>query len=248
MATGDSRLSATGHRRPGGSRLAEMLSASARLLQAEPDLETTLQAVVAVTLSNVPGAEHAGITTLDKGRRPQTPAASHELVETVDAVQYRLREGPCLSALHGQSTMLADDLADDDRWPRFGPRAVELGVRSMVSFQLFVHAGTVGALNLYAHDRGAFSEESVAIGQLLAAHAAIAMVAARNAQEMKRALSTRDVIGQAKGILMERHKISADAAFGLLVQASQDANRKLRDIAVMVSATGDDPVSQLRRG
>lgn len=248
MPADDSRLSHLGHRRPGSSRLAEMLSASARLLQAEPDFETTLQAVVAVTLSNVPGVEHAGITTLDKAGRPQTPVASHELVDTVDAIQYSLREGPCLSALHGQSTMLADDLAEDDRWPRFGPLAVNLGVRSMVSFQLFVHAGTVGALNLYAHERGAFNEDSVAIGQLLAAHAAIAMVAARNAHEMRQALTTRDVIGQAKGILMERHKISADAAFGLLVKASQDTNRKLRDIAAMVSATGHDPINRPGRG
>jgi transcriptional regulator with GAF, ATPase, and Fis domain len=248
MPTGDLRPPPTGHRRPGGSRLAEMLSASARLLQAEPDFETTLEAVVAVTLSNVPGAEHAGITTLDKSQRPLTPAASHELVEAVDAVQYQLREGPCLSALQGHATMLSDDLADDERWPRFGPRAVELGVQSMVSFQLFVHAGTVGALNLYARDRRAFNEDSVAIGQLLAAHAAIAMVAARNAHEMKQALSTRDVIGQAKGILMERHKIGAYEAFGLLVRASQDTNRKLRDIAVMVTDTGVDPGSHLRQG
>jgi GAF domain-containing protein len=247
MPTSDSRVPQLGYRRPGGSRLAEMLSATARLLQAEPDLDTTLQAVVAVTLSNVPGAEHAGITTLDKSRRPCTPVASHTLVEAVDDVQYSLGEGPCLSALHGQSTMVADDLADEERWPRFGPRAVDLGVRSMVSFQLFVHAGTVGALNLYAGERRAFGEESVAIGQLLAAHAAIAIVAARNAQEMRLALSTRDVIGQAKGILMERHKIGADAAFGLLVKASQDSNRKLREVAAIVSATGVDPVNGAQR-
>ena len=77
MPAGDPGLRRTDYRRPGGPRLAEMLSATARLLQAEPDLDTTLQAVVAVTLSNVPGAEHAGITTLDKGRHPVTPAASH---------------------------------------------------------------------------------------------------------------------------------------------------------------------------
>jgi GAF domain-containing protein len=247
MPTGDSRVPQLGYRRPSGSRLAEMLSATARLLQAEPDLDTTLQAVVSITLSNVPGAEHAGITTLDKSRRPMTPAATHELVEVVDAVQYSLGEGPCLSALHEHSTMLSDDLADDERWPRFAPRAAELGVRSMVSFQLFVHAGTVGALNLYAPERHAFGDESVAIGQLLAAHAAIAIVAARNAQEMRQALNTRDVIGQAKGILMERHKISAGAAFGLLVKASQDSNRKLRDVAQIVSAAGADPDSRVVR-
>jgi GAF domain-containing protein len=247
MSTSESRLPQVGYPRPAGSRLAEMLSASARLLQAEPDLDTTMQAVIAVTLSNVPGAQHAGITTLDKARRPVTPVASHQLVEAVDAVQYSLGEGPCLSALHEHLTMLADDLADDERWPRFAPRAVDLGVRSMLSFQLFVHAGTVGALNLYAPERGAFGKDSVAIGQLLAAHAAIAIVAARNSHELRLALSTRDVIGQAKGILMERHKLSADAAFGLMVKASQDSNRKLRDIAEMVSSTGDDPMSNIQR-
>jgi GAF domain-containing protein len=223
------------------------LSATARLLQAEPDLDTTLQAVVAVTLSNVPGAEHAGITTLDKGRRPVTPAATHQLVEKVDSVQYSLREGPCLTALQEHATVLADDLPEDERWPRFAPRAADLGVGSMLSFQLFVHSGSVGALNLYATERRAFGADAVTIGSLLAAHAAIAIVAARTAHEMRLALSTRDVIGQAKGILMERHKIDADAAFGLLVRASQDSNRKLRDVAEMVSATGDDPVLTVRR-
>jgi GAF domain-containing protein len=247
MSTSESRLPQVGYPRPGGPRLAEMLSATARLLQAEPDLDTTLQATVAVTLSNVPGAQFAGITALSKARRPVTPVASHPLVEAVDQVQYSLGEGPCLTALYEHSTTLAEDLADDDRWPRFAPRAVELGVRSMLSFQLFVHAGTVGALNLYAPDRRAFGKDSVAIGQLLAAHAAIAIVAARNAHEMRQALSTRDVIGQAKGILMERHKLSADAAFGLMVKASQDSNRKLRDIAEMISAMAEDPVSNLRR-
>jgi GAF domain-containing protein len=248
MPAGDPGLRRTDYRRPGGPRLAEMLSATARLLQAEPDLDTTLQAVVAVTLSNVPGAEHAGITTLDKGRHPVTPAASHHVVQRVDAVQYSLREGPCVSAvLNEQSTVLADDLSEDDRWPRFGPRAVDLGVRSMVSFQLFVHSGTVGALNLYATGRRAFGSDAVAIGQLLASHAAIAIVAARTRHEMQLALRTRDVIGQAKGILMERHRIDAEAAFSLLVKASQDSNRKLREVAELVSATGDEPVRAVRR-
>lgn len=250
MPTGDSPAQATrGKRRSGGPGLAEMLSATARLLQAEPDLETTMQAVVAVTLSNIHGADHVGITTLEKGGRPRTPAASHQIVEAVDDVQYELDEGPCMSALQGQSTMVltADDLADEERWPRFAPRAVELGVRSMLSFQLFVHAGTVGALNLYAGEPGAFSTESVAVGRLIAAHAAIALVAARNADELETALSTRDVIGQAKGILMERHAIDGEAAFGLLVKASQDSNRKLRDIAEMISGTGRESAGPRRR-
>jgi GAF domain-containing protein len=247
MSSGESPGLHAGYRRPSGPRLAEMLSATALLLQAEPDLETTLQSVVAVTLSNVPGVEYASITALDKGRRPFTPAASAQLVEAVDTVQYSLREGPCLSALHEHSTMLVDDLAEEDRWPRFAPRAVELGIRSMLSLQLFVHAGSVGALNLYASSRRAFGADSVAIGQLLAAHAAIAIVAARNAQEMRQALSTRDMIGQAKGILMERHQISADAAFGLLVKASQDSNRKLRQVAEMVTATNADATSDRHR-
>lgn len=247
MQTGEpSALPRGRERRSGNPGLAEMLSATARLLQAEPDLDTTMQAVVIVTKSNVPGAEHAGITTFDKARRPRTPVATDSLVDAVDEMQYSMREGPCLSALHSQSTMVSDDISNDERWPQFGPRAAELGVHSMASFHLFVHSGTVGALNLYATKRHAFSDASVALGRLIAAHAAIALVAARNAQQLKAALSTRDMIGQAKGILMERHSISADAAFGLLVKASQDSNRKLSEIAEMVSTTGRDP-SGLRR-
>ena len=95
-------------------------------------------------------------------------------------------------------------MSTETRWPEFCRQAIELGVRSLMSFQLFVRSENLGALNLYASEAGAFSEDSIEIGTLLAQHAAVAMVGAANLNQFKSALASRDIIGQAKGILMER--------------------------------------------
>jgi len=131
----------------------------------------------------------------------------------------------------------------EDRWPDFTRRALDLGIRSMLSFQLYVAEDTLGALNLYSDQAAAFTDESENIGLLFAAHAALAMAGARNHDDLTRALSMRDLIGQAKGILMERHRLTADQAFALLVRASQRTNTKLTDIARNLADTGSLPRS-----
>ncbi len=114
----------------------------------------------------------------------------------------------------------------------------------MLSFQLFVWAENLGALNLYARDPNAFDDYDEDTGLLFASHAAVALVGAQYQQNSNRALVKRDTIGQAKGILMERYKLDAAAAFGVLVQASQQSNRKLSDIAHLVASAGVDPATQ----
>jgi hypothetical protein len=123
----------------------------------------------------------------------------------------------------------------------FAPRATGLGVLSMMCFQLFVHQEDLGALNLYSRRAGAFDAESENDGLLFASHAAIAMVGAQREDSLAKALANRDIIGQAKGILMERHKVSAEVAFALLARASQHTNRKLLDVATPVATTGLEP-------
>ena len=122
-----------------------------------------------------------------------------------------------------------------------------MGVRSMLYLQLFTEADSMGALNIYAAAPSAFGEESESTGMLLAAHAAIAMTAARTEATLRAGLDGRDAIGQAKGILMERYKITATEAFGLLAASSQSVNQKLRAVSDHLAATGELMTPPARR-
>ncbi|WP_305787350.1 GAF and ANTAR domain-containing protein [Symbioplanes lichenis] len=219
--------------------LAHTLSDVARTLQDEGSLEETLDAIVTVAAQTVPGAEHAGLTVVRRRREVSTEAATDELVHEVDRAQYETGQGPCLTSTYERRTVRLTDMAAEDRWPDFSRRALDLGVRSMLSIQMYVRQDDMGALNLYSARADNFGDESEDVGLLLAAHAAIAMAGARREHDLTLALSTRDAIGQAKGILMERHKITGDQAFHLLVRASQHANVKLADIARYLVDTGD---------
>lgn len=220
--------------------VAQQLSEMARALEAEPTADEVLEAIVAAAVANVPGAQYAGITLVSKRGVLTTPAATDDLVCRIDQVQYTAQQGPCLSSAREHVTVRADDLSTDDRWPEFASQAARIGVRSMLCVQLFVRDDSLGALNMYAQGTEAFDPESEDIGLLLAAHAAVALVGVEREGNLRTALGTRDTIGQAKGVLMERHKIGANAAFQLLIRASQESNRKLSAIAEMVATTGQD--------
>ena len=215
------------------------LTELARSLGAEDDLDALLQQVVDAALTQIEGADHAGVTLLTR-TSATTPAATDELVREVDRRQYSLGEGPCLTAAHEEADVVhAPDLATDVRWPRFSAAVAPLGVASMLSFQLFTDTETIGALNIYAGRADPFTDDSISIGSLLAAHAALAAAAQVENAQLRSALQTRDVIGQAKGILMERYKLDAARAFGLLVAMSQHTNTKLRDLAAELAETGE---------
>jgi transcriptional regulator with GAF, ATPase, and Fis domain len=220
------------------SGIARQLSELAREMQADLTTGALLQRIVAAAVTEIPGAQHAGIT-LVTGRELSTPAATGELAERIDQVQYQAGEGPCLDAARRHQTVRCDDLRAEARWPRFARQAADLGVLSILSFQLFVQGDSFGALNLYAGQAGAFGPHSESDGMLLATHAAIAMTAARTQAGLLTALDTRDLIGQAKGILAERYKITGVQAFGLLIASSQAVNRKLRDVAGHLVITGE---------
>lgn len=224
--------------------LARTLSDLARSLQDERGVDETLSGIVSAAVHTVPGARYAGVTVVRARRTVDTVAASDELVYKVDRAQYDSGQGPCLDAVWEQRTVRLTDIGEERRWPEFTRRAAHLGIRSMLSFQLYVTRDNLGALNLYADEPDAFTDESEYVGLLFAAHAAVALAGARQHQNMTRAVSMRDIIGQAKGILMERHRISADQAFAVLVGASQRTNTKLADIARSLTETGELP----RRG
>lgn len=217
-----------------------VLSRMALSLQNQPDLAHTLQGVVDAAVDTIPGADWAGITQVIDGV-PQTTAATDDIVDRVDAVQYETQQGPCLQAIADQTTVSSQDLSTETRWPDFAHRTAQLGIRSVLAFQLFVHAQDVGALNLYSRAPGAFDAADEQIGLLFASHAAVALAGAQQLSNLHAALATRDLIGQATGILMERYKLSGQAAFQLLVAASQATNTSVRDIAEKLTA-GLDPL------
>lgn len=218
---------------------ADAIAALARELASEDDSNGLLRRLVDAAVFQVDGAEHAGITVLAT-KSVQTVAATDDRVEQIDRHQYAAGEGPCLTAAAGEVAVVrVDDLDTDLRWPNFAPAAIRLGVRSMLSFHLYTHRDTIGALNLYAATPNAFTDASVHTGTLLAAHAGLAAAATLKQVQLLIALDSRDVIGQAKGILMERYKITAHQAFDLLVTASQQTHMKLHELARELTETGE---------
>jgi GAF domain-containing protein len=225
-----------------GETLGDVMSRVARHLQEEHgDVEATLRAITSATVRTVPNADECGITYVIGRSKVQPRASTGNLPRVLDALQERLKQGPCMDAVWDHDVVLVDDVGTDPRWPEFAREAAEVGVGSMMCFQLFVEGDQLGALNVYATRPGAFDEESEEIGQILAGHAAVALAGAEHEEHLRAGMNNRDLIGQAKGVLMERHKLTADQAFGVLARVSQELNRKLIDIAGEVTDTGAIP-------
>jgi GAF domain-containing protein len=218
--------------------LARRLAEAARSLQRQTSPQQVMDGVVHLARAMVPGADEATITMVREDRHCYSAAATSALASDFDVLQDETGEGPCLDAIWQQETVRVNDLASDPRWPVLGPRASERGVSSMLCFQLFVHRDTLGALDLLAHSKSAFTDESEHVGLLLASHAAIAAADAQHLENVTSALMNRDMIGQAKGILMERFKITSDQAFAVLAKVSQDTNRKVSAVAEDLARTG----------
>jgi transcriptional regulator with GAF, ATPase, and Fis domain len=220
--------------------LVERLADVARLLDTG-SVHETLQRTVDLAVETIPGCEHAGIS-LVLGRKIATPATSDAVALRVDAVQYEVGQGPCLDAIAEHQTFHTDDLTQEARWPQFAARAhAETAVSSMLAFRLFARERTLGALNLFSEKKAAFGDEALEVGALFAALAAVALGAAQTEEGLEVALKNRDVIGQAKGILMERHRLSDDEAFQRLTRASQHLNVRLAAVAEDLARTGQEP-------
>lgn len=201
-----------------------------------------LIALTRTAVGRVPGAEWASVTE-GRGGAFRTLAATDPLASIVDEIQYELGTGPCVDAILQETTYRTADLVTDPRWPEFGRRATAATpVRSMLSFRLFLEDGEVIAgLNLYSTRVDAFDAEAEVIGTLVATHGALAMVAIaarERASQLQQAVQSNREIGVAMGILMARHRITREEAFGLLRVASQTTNRKLAEIAVEVGDAG----------
>ena len=214
----------------------------ARAMSAETTLQQTLERAVAGAVSIIDGCDHAGISVVHQRQRIDTPAATSDIVRRGDELQYELGEGPCLQSIYEQETVRSEDLATENRWPNWSRRAhEELGVRSMLSLQLFVTHDTLGALNLYSERAQGFDSDDRHSGLALAAHVAVAMSAAHSEGQLQSTIMRSTVIGQAEGMLMERYDLTAGQAFAVLTSASKDANLKLVDIAAQIVSDGINP-------
>jgi GAF domain-containing protein len=215
------------------SDLAQLLGDLAIRIQDQADKQATLHAIVHGAVATVPGARWAGVSLID-GRRVRAEVPTDALVAELDQAQTELDEGPCLSALREKRTFHIEDMVSETRWPRFTELALRRGARSLLAFQLFVHSRNLGALNLYGDRAGGFTEESFVIGELFAQHASVALMGATTESQLRSAIASRDLIGQAKGLLMLRNDLDGLQAFHLLLRASQDTNMKLVEVAAGV--------------
>jgi GAF domain-containing protein len=218
-----------------------------QLLAATSTVGGVLDIVVGAAAALVPGADLVSVTLRAPDGRFHTPVETDPVAVQLDELQYEHGEGPCVESARPDGPAMAHSpgLGRDPRWPAFGPAAARRGYHSLLATALLPDARPPrlsGALNIYSGDPGAFDAHAIDTALVLATHASLALahteaVAAAELQavHLRRAIEGRDVIGQAKGLLMERRGITADEAFDVLRKASQDLNVKLADLAKVLT-------------
>ena len=203
-------------------RMAETLSPG--------DLDRTLAQITSAAVEVLPNVQYSSITVRHADGRLVTSAPTDDLLLRLDAAQYELREGPCYQAASETPHVISSNLGADARFPKYGPIAVEHGIRSQVGVRLFDTSSSQGALNLYSQQVGAFDDVET-LSSLFAHQAGVAIAYARHVENLEEAVRTRTTIGQAVGIVMERYKLDDERAFAFLARLSQQRNVKLRIVA-----------------
>ena len=219
--------------------LDQSLRSLAGILFAGRSAEASLDAVAQLARRTIPGCDAASVTVMERGK-PKTTVSTSEVAAIIDRHQYEGDDGPCLEAIRTQTVIRVDSYEDEERWPAFVPAVLHHDVHSSLSLPLLALDEPVGALNLYSRRQAGFvSAESV--GEVFATQAAITLAnatayqrATELAQNLTVALEHRDVIGQAKGILIAQDGVSAEEAFDILRRASQRSNRRLHDVAAEI--------------
>lgn len=223
-----------------GTAALERVAGIARALSEAEDLDTTLQLVVDLAVGYIEPCDGATMLFIRPDGEVVTPAWSGQQARAADLAQHKTGEGPCFSALREHRTIVIDDLASEDRWPKWRAEVSELGWRSMVGLRLFVAGDTMGALNLYSSRSGGFDTHAQALAHVFASHAAVAMKAvlgtAAGEEGVEVALLAREVIGQAKGILMVSHELTPDEAYTMLRRVSDEHNIEVHVLATQIIA------------
>jgi hypothetical protein len=214
--------------------LAARMAELARTLAGDRTLDAVLREVTAAAVDLIPGVDTAGILYVKKGGQFDSVAGTTDLPHQLDELQMKFDEGPCLHAALGDTIVRTDDFRAETRWPRYSPAAVEHGVLSGLSFKLYTGDRIAGALNFFGFQPVEWNADAETVGSVLAAHAAAAVIAAQHEGQLQAALLSRDRIGQAKGIIMERYHVDDVRAFRMLRQLSQESNTKLTDVAQRV--------------
>lgn len=212
-----------------------------RFVLGQTTLGDVLHRVGELAVTTVDRADVAGITLKDERDQPVTATYTDRSSPEVDEVQYRAGRGPCLDAMRTGEVFRLEDATTEQRWPEFAAALTEHGLRAVLSTPLSVGDATTGALNLYSRSADPFSEEDQAVAGVFAAQASVVLANARDywgirrlADQLTEGLASRDLIGQAKGIVMARENCDAATAFEILSRVSQNANRKLVDVAADV--------------
>ena len=222
----------------------EMLRALGQVSLVDRTLDDVLTQIVHIASTSIPGAESTSITLI-RDDKAFTAAHAGEMALAADELQYERGHGPCMDAGRGNVVLRVDDMRTETRWPDYSARVLDVGVRSSLSVPLPYQGTSIGALNNYSSEVGAFrSEESMTAAVEVAEAIAVAIANADahaqlvdQAHNMRRAMESRAVIEQAKGVLMSQRGIDAQQAFDMLREASQRYNRKLRDIAAGIVAS-----------
>lgn len=204
----------------------------------EASVGAVVQAVLRMATEVVPRASDVALDLRIKGRVIPHARSGGDITRLA-LLQDRTGVGPHVDAVRDKVTITATDDELASRWPQFAAAAAEFDIRALVCLPLWVNGVTLGSLSLYA-DRP-FDAADRRLAELVATHASIALDEALQRDQLRRATVSRDIIGQAKGILMERHRLSADQAFTMLRRSSQKHNRKLVDIAETLTRTGTLP-------
>ena len=234
----------SGRRSPTPSTLRSLLSLARADLASQLSDDATpaehLDRIVHLALHLVPGTEHAGVSLL-KGEDITTLASTSNVAAEVDQIQRDLGNGPIFALRAVHEVLRIDEVKTDARWPKYAHELERIGMHSVLVSELPMTHGTSSVLSLYAARRRAFSTEAELLVPVFAARASIALAHAEEVSNLHRAIDSRQVIGEAVGILIERHRLTSDEAFERLVRASQRKHVKLRDLAVRMTETGEDP-------
>lgn len=223
---------------PSQAELNSILLRMGALLVSEESVQSALDLICRLAHATLPSTTGAGVTLIRGGKR-WTAAHSDEVVRKADDLQYDLEEGPCLSAWKDRTVYIIESMETEKRWPKWCPAAAGMGMASSLSVPLIARDQVFGATKVYSDQPSSYGEEEARILAMFAEQAAflLANVQAYNEardlnEQLKEALKNRDIIAQAKGILMQRENIDDERAFGVLREISQRRNEKVRDVAL----------------
>ena len=223
----------------GSAASAAVLAESLRKVAARKTPEESLRAVIAMAVGTAP-CDQASITMLGPGRTVETVASSDGRITKADMLQYEEDEGPCLDAVWTNGVFEVPDLAADARWPRWTARAADLGIGGLLAVHLYTDT-SLGALNLYSERPREYDELDVEVAKVVAAHVSVVLAHTRKTQDLWRTIDTRNLIGQAQGILMARYSLTPERAFAVLRRYSQARRTRLAAVAEELTRTGQLP-------